>query len=279
MKIEIFLLMILMITSLIINIIIFYKYKKESYELSEYNNDNNDNNVNIFILCYNEELLLPKTVEHYKKYIPNCNITIYDNESIDNSVNIAKSLGCKVISWNSNNIIDDNKYRKIKNNCWKHITDGWIIVVDMDEWLCVTQEELNKEKEIGTSILKVKGCNMIGESQREDLKDINLHEIRKFVVNHYESKYLCFYRNKIKEINYNLGAHIAYPEGDIVYSNKYYINKHMEYLGLPFITKKMYNRYKRSFEMRKMALATHYTDDKKLIEEKYYKQLNESQLL
>jgi len=40
----------------------------------------------------------------------------------------------------------------------------------------------------------------------------------------------------------------------------------MEYLGLPFITKKIY--------MRKIALATHYTNNKKEIE-----QITESQIL
>ena len=103
--------------------------------------------INIFILCYNEAPLLPHMVKHYKKYLPNCKITIYDNESTDNSVELAKSLGCSIISWNSNNIIDDHKYLEIKNNCWKHITHGWIIMADMDEFLCVTEQELMKEKE------------------------------------------------------------------------------------------------------------------------------------
>jgi hypothetical protein len=49
----------------------------------------------------------PKTIHHYKTYLPNCHITIYDNESTDNSVNIAKQLGCSIVSWKKTDEIDD----------------------------------------------------------------------------------------------------------------------------------------------------------------------------
>ena len=130
-------------------------------------------NVSLFLLCYNESALLPHTIKHYRKYLPNCSITIYDNESTDNSVELAKSLGCNVISWNSNNIIDDFKYVKIKNNCWNTVTCGWVIVADMDEFLCVTDQDLLKETNNGVSLLTIKGVNMIGESSKIDLTDID----------------------------------------------------------------------------------------------------------
>ena len=230
--------------------------------------------ITVFILCHNEEILLPHTIKHYKTYLPDCNIVIYDNKSSDKSVEIAQSQGCKVISWNSNNEINDYQYLFIKNNCWKKET-GWVIVCDMDEWLCVTQEELENEQSKNVSILTVYGYNMIGESNHINLRDIDLHAIKKSVYFPDENKSLCFYRPAISEINYNLGAHKCKPifKMKTKYSSKIYINKHMNYLGLPFFVDKMLKRYERSERMRSKKLASHYINDIEKIKHLYYKQL------
>ncbi len=204
---------------------------------------------------------MPKTVEHYKKYLPSCNITIYDNESTDNSVQIAKNLGCNVISWSSNNRIDDLKYVDLKNNCWKNVESGWIIMIDMDEWICVTEDDLKNEFEQGTTILNIKGYDMIGESMVEDLSDLNLHSIRRCVELDNESKKLCFLRNEINEMNYGPGAHHCNPRGNIKLSTKIYINKHIGIPGLPFLINKFKCRFERAHDMRKIGFATHYTDN------------------
>ena len=233
-------------------------------------------NINIFILCFNESILLPRTINHYKKNLPNCIITIYDNESTDNSVEIAKSLGCKIISWSSQNIIDDYKYIDIKNNCWKNIENGWIIVLDMDEWLCVTENQLQDELSNGTTILNIYGVEMIGESTNIELSDIDLETITKYVDHPPESKKLCFLREKISDMNYSIGAHGSDPKGTVKYSSKLYINKHMSILGIPFITNKMKKRHERAKLMQSKGFASHYTDDYDKTKNYYNEMLNKS---
>ena len=225
--------------------------------------------THIFLLCFNESVLLPETIQHYKRYLPKCIITIYDNNSTDNSVEIAKSMGCNVIPFGSKNKQDEHVLKDIKNNCWKDIKDGWVIMADMDEWLCVSEEDLKKEELAGTTVLQVRGLDMIGESRKKELKDIDLHSIRRAVDNKRESKNLCFLRNKIEEMSYNHGAHNCKPKGIVQFSVRIYINKHMNNLGVKFLINKMVQRYKRSHEMRKQGMDTHYTYDKKKILEQY----------
>jgi hypothetical protein len=230
--------------------------------------------INIFLLCYNESVLLPHTVSHYKKYLPNCKITIYDNESTDNSVEIAKNLGCSVFSYSSNNIIDDGLYVKLKNSVWKGCNSGWVIMADMDEFLCVTEDELMKEMELGTTMLRIIGYDMIGESETIDLTDIDLQKINKYIVNHNESKNLCLLREAIIDMNYDVGAHICNPTGNVVYSYNVYINKHMSKLGLNFLINKLTKRYERSEKMRSYGLCRHYTNDIDKIKEDYKKSID-----
>ena len=225
--------------------------------------------INIFLLCFNESALLPHTIKHYKKYVPSCKITIYDNESTDNSVEIAKELGCSVVSWNSKNIHDGDIMTRLRNSVWKTCVSGWIIMADMDEFICVTEEDLQTELASGTTILKIQGYEMIGESATIDLSDIDLQDIRKFVSNRHESKNLCFLREAITEMNYGPGSHKCRPSGTIKYSARTYINKHMNYLGLNFITDKMIKRYNRSHKMRAKGHSTHYTNDVAKIRGRY----------
>lgn len=225
--------------------------------------------IYVFLLCHNEEILIPHTIRHYKKHIPNCQIIIYDNQSTDRSCEIAQHMGCKIVSWNSNNEMNEGLLKNIKNNCWKYIRRGGVIVADMDEWLCITQEELINEYNSGTTVLSVEGYNIIGNSKAVDLSDIDLHSIKKAVHWKWESKNMCFFRPHIIDMNYSGGAHRCNPRGKVKYSDKLYKNKHMEFLGLPFIIDKMKKRYDRNERMRKENTNTHYITDIDKITENY----------
>ena len=236
---------------------------------------------NIFILCYNEEILLPHTINHYKTNIPNCKITILDNKSTDNSQNIAKSMGCNIIEWSSDRWegIDDFKYKDLKNNCWKDVDDdSWIIVCDMDEWLCITEKDLEQEKLNGTTIIDVKGFEIVGTSKKTNLIDINLHQLNKGYFNDMESKKICFLNSDIKEINYSMGAHNCNPIGNIKYSNKKYYNKHMNYLGENYYIDKILKRNKRikNQHNNNKKIAGHYIDNETIIRRRYKGSLNKS---
>jgi glycosyltransferase involved in cell wall biosynthesis len=235
--------------------------------------------VKVFILCYNESLLITDTIKHYKRYLPNSQIVILDNYSTDNSVEIAYENNCDVVYFNSDNIQNEYIQRDLKNNCWKNEKDSWIIVVDMDEWLCITEKDLLKEQQNGTSILRVKGIDMIGESSKMDLTDINLHEIKKYIDDECESKNICFKVNDIIEMNYCFGAHNCNPVGRVQYSNKIYYNKHMSTLGLPYLTYKLNNRYERTHLMRSLGFDGHYTNDLNNIKNRYYNALLSSKIL
>ena len=232
--------------------------------------------VNIFLLCFNESILLPKTVTFYKSRFPNCNITIYDNMSTDNSVEIAKELGCNVCTFDSGGRNDVRIKRNIANTCWKNIKKGWIIMADMDEWIDITEKALDDETKKGTTIITTKGYDMIGESRSAILDDIDLNNITKGVPNYFEDKKICFLREKIDSMNYSVGSHICSHKGNIKYSSKLNSIKHMSFVGLAFIVNKMKQRYERSSDMRKMGYSIHYTNNITKITKIYLSLLSKS---
>ena len=52
--------------------------------------------VSAIIPCYNEELTIKQVIEDIKKYYPECEVYVFDNNSTDNSYNIAKEAGAIV---------------------------------------------------------------------------------------------------------------------------------------------------------------------------------------
>lgn len=221
--------------------------------------------VALYLLCHNEEILLPEAVRHYRGMIPNVEITILDNESTDNSVLLAQQLGCRVRTWSSENQIDDHKFVLLKNNIWKERSRGWVIMADMDEWLCATADDLAREAARGVTVLRVYGLNMVAESNRIDLSDIDLHSLTLGFHMSSRDKLVAFRRPDITEMNYGIGAHQASPQGIVVLSTHAYVLKHMERLGLPWLRDKWTKRFARATKMQAEGIALHYSAEDAII--------------
>jgi glycosyltransferase involved in cell wall biosynthesis len=70
--------------------------------------------VDVFVLCWNEEKMLTHFVNHYRDNFNVQNITVIDNQSTDDSVQIAKNLNCIVKTYDSKNELNDSHYLFLK---------------------------------------------------------------------------------------------------------------------------------------------------------------------
>ena len=182
---------------------------------------NKKSNVEVYCICYNEEVLLPYFIKHYYKNFK-ANITIYDNHSTDNSVKIAKDMGCSVKSFDTNNQIRDDAYLNIKNNVWKNSKADWVIVCDIDEFL---EAPFNCDN---YSILNVTGYEVVGP----------FFDSRLGVINPAFNKNVMFRPNEFKEINYSPGCHSCNPIGNISGSLEMAKLLHRKWLSPEYVYRK-----------------------------------------
>ena len=86
--------------------------------------------IAVLIPCYNEELTISKVVKDFKKVLPDADIYVYDNNSTDNSVKLAKNAGAIVrheIRQGKGNVVR-SMFRDIDADCY--------LMVDADDTYC-----------------------------------------------------------------------------------------------------------------------------------------------
>lgn len=233
--------------------------------------------IHIFLLCYNEELMLPHTLRHYKTKFPHAKITIFDNRSTDRSVQIAEEAGCQVIPFDSKEQQDEQLLIWVRSHMWKKYVEEptWVIMCDMDEWLNITEAELEKEHNKGTTVLTTQGFNIVGESTTVDYSDIDLFEIKKGFYADHMSKRICFYYPSVS-MEYWYGAHKCFPQGHVVYSDTTYLLKHYDLLGPEYLVEKHRRRWERNHVSRASGLNQHYFNERDKTLEVYYQALARS---
>lgn len=182
--------------------------------------------ITIYTHTYNSEIILPFFIKFYRERFPNCKIVIYDNESLDNTVAIAKSLNCDAHVYSTNGVIDFRKGHHIKNNSWKDATTEWVLMSDSDEMIDINEDKLQKETELGSTLISSEAYTMVNMEDNLDLDNIR-HGFRDKIYD----KILIFNKQKIVDINYDFGSHRVRPRGHIQYSINKYRMYHYHFLN------------------------------------------------
>ena len=193
--------------------------------------------VHAFFLCYNEANILPHLLKYYLSFCEK--VTILDNNSTDNSVEIINSFpNTDIIPFDSKSEFHDGVHIKLKNNVWKSSVGyaDFVILGDADEFLYHENmlEFLKESKKNGVTLFKPEGYHMVGDEDLDVLAEDNLLEIvKEGVRTSVLDKMMMFDCNKIDNINYSFGCHSANPSGEIILHQYNGLKMlHYKFLGL-----------------------------------------------
>jgi len=173
--------------------------------------------ITVYTLTFNEELLMKFMIDHYRSRFPGCRIVVYDNFSIDKTVEIALKNNCEIVPFDTNCMFSDRKNMEIKNTCWKDAITDWVLVCDLDELLDINLKQLKAEEALGTTIIKPEVYDMINMVNNTDIASIKYG-----VKSPVDGKISLFNKKYIQEINFGIGAHSCNPKGKAVFSQSFY---------------------------------------------------------
>lgn len=164
--------------------------------------------LEIFIIAWNEEKIISDIITWYRDRVPDCLITIMDNESTDSTVQTAKQMGCNVQYFTSGNQMDELTLMNVRNNCWKDSDAEYIIVCDADEWVDVNRDILLRNNEENEwDICKCFGYEMFG--YEHDTLDT-------LVMGTWSAGYckpILFKKDSLLETNFEAGSHKCNAKG------------------------------------------------------------------
>lgn len=198
--------------------------------------------VHLYVLCWNEEKLLPHFLKHYKNVVDK--FFVYDNESTDNTIKILNNeSNVSIISVQTNNTIRDDSYYKIKNFEWKKsigVADI-VIVVDMDEFLYTENMEqfFIDFHNSSATIIKPIGYDMIKLDFDITKSEYVVNDIKYGTLNNIFHKTVAFKPSFITDINYGVGAHYSQPRGVVKFFDQESKLLHYKYLGLNYFLERM----------------------------------------
>ncbi|WP_418510883.1 glycosyltransferase family 2 protein [Corallibacter sp.] len=231
--------------------------------------------ISAYILCFNESLMIRHTLNYYSNFCTE--ITVLNNNSTDDSIEIITNEypDVKIKNFGEPNLYREDIQTDIKNNCWKESDADYVIVCDMDEFLYAENlpEKLKLLEEQKPAICSVIGYEMFSKKFPKDYKISLLDQVKYGVRNYRFDKTIIFSPKKVKNINFDYGAHSCDPEfytsgnQDILFEFKLL---HFKYLSKKYLYRKHLKYMKRMSKINIVnRWGAEYTEGKKHIDKKF----------
>jgi Glycosyl transferase family 2 len=118
--------------------------------------------IEIHIVTYNEQIMLPFTIAHYRKMFGDPIIVIHDNGSTDNTLLIAAQEKCQLIPFETKGMNDD-VIAKIKTDAALNAVADWVLCIDADEECLINSNDLDELNNEGIQIVEFDGWNIFDE--------------------------------------------------------------------------------------------------------------------
>jgi len=225
--------------------------------------------VHLYAICWNEEKIIPFFLQHYNEFVDH--YYIYDNYSDDATDSLlAAQSHVTVRKYDTRGTINDITYQTIKNTAWKQSRGkaDWVIVCDMDELLYHPEMEHFLTNNKRYSLFKPTGYNMFSEVFPVSDQKITT-TIKAGMRDDTYDKIILFNPYHIVDINYEPGAHDAYPEGIINLINDGQLKLlHYKNIGIDYVMNRIYIYRKRLSTVNKEhGWGSEYNEaDRKIIE-------------
>lgn len=252
-------------------------------------------NIDLYTLCWNEIKIIPFVIQYWeniKNQVDLFHAYVYDNGSNDGSIEELSKYDWITVRHFDSDGINELAYLQIKNNAWKESRGkaDFVIVCDMDECLYTKDfkklfEDMKKEN---ISLCTPKWLEMYSKEfpiYNGKLLHMQITKCKGTNADVGTSKTIIFNPNKIKEINYVVGAHQCNPIGEIkmLNSNNTFI-MHYKHLSIDYVL----NRYKKCAERlslinKRMGWGYHYAlsedENRKNFDKEYNECINVNDIL
>ncbi|KEK24844.1 glycosyltransferase family 2 protein [Bacillus gaemokensis] len=198
--------------------------------------------IHVYALCWNEEKILPYFFKHYDSIADQ--YYIFDNDSTDNSLSILQSHPKVII--NRFEIQGDSFVQSALDqyNCfWKQSkeTADWVIICNIDEHLYHPnlRTYLQECTSNGITLIVPEGYEMVSDSFPNSDKPL-YESVKSGARREYLDKPQVFNPSEIKDINFSVGRHSAFPLGNVKKPlNKEILLLHYKHIGFNYLNNRL----------------------------------------